>query len=303
MTDVTVAQETGIVIRTAEQWRQYVQEASFMELEAILEKGRRIREFHSEFHRDKEKWGGTWTVACKNILFLSQGSCSLYETINRVFDPILLERVRHLLPCDIMSLSYLARAVELNRGIVNEAAASNILSPEMNREAAQKVLKAAEAAEEDKVKDLIREGKTDEEIYKSTALTYQKVTDLKKAVGDEATELNPEDVGPDVAREIPTPPPPAPPAVLPKKTVVTPPQSIVPPPPALSPFNAIRFEIENLTNVIMEDSLHMILEFRADFPEVFATIAQWDAKFGPLAVTTALKQLQPDFNDGEQSPK
>ena len=303
MTDITVAQETGIVIRTAEQWRQYVQEASFLELDAILEKGRRIREFHSEFFRDKEKWGGTWTVACKNILFLSQSSCSLYETINRVFDPLLLQRVRHLLPCDIMSLSLIARAVELDRGVVNEAAATNILSPEMNREAATKVLKAAEQVAEEHVISLIREGKTDEEIFKSTALTYQKVTDLKKQVGDRATELNPEDVGPDVAREIPTPPPPAPAAVPKKVTVTAPQQQVVPPPPALSPFNAIRFEVQNLTNVIMEDTLNVILEFRSEFPEVFATIAQWDAKFGPLAVTTVLKQLQPDFNDGEASPK
>jgi hypothetical protein len=303
MTDITVAQETGIVIRTAEQWREYIQQASFMELDAILEKGRRIREFHSEFFRDKEKWGGTWTVACKNVLFLSQASCSYYETIHRVFDPLLLERVRHLLPCDIVSLSYIARAVELNRAIVSKAAADEILSSEMNRDAAQKLLRSAEAAAEAEVKDLIREGKTDEEIFKSTALSYQKVTDLKKAVGDEATELNPEDVGPDVAHEIPTPAPPAP-AAAPKKTVVTPPQAaVIPPSPALSPFNAIRFEVENLTNVVMEDTLHVILEFRSEFPEVFATIAQWDAKFGPLAVTTVLKQLQPDFNDGEASPK
>jgi hypothetical protein len=302
MTDIVPTQETGVAIRTAEQWRQYVQEASYMELDAILEKGRRIREFHSEFFRDKEKWGGTWTVACKNVLFLSQGSCSLYETINRVFDPLLLERVRHLLPCDIMSLSYIARAVELNRGIVSQAAAENILSPEMGREAATKLLRAAEAAEEAHVKDLIREGKSDDEIYKATALTFQKVTDLKKAVGDEATNVNPEDVGPDVAHEIPTPPPAAPPPI-PKKVTVTPPNVVIPPSPPVSPFNSIRFEIENLTNVIMEETLHVILEFRTEFPEVFATIAQWDAKFGPLAVTTALKQIQPDFVDGEASPK
>jgi hypothetical protein len=302
MSDIVASQDTGITIRSPEQWRAYVQEASFMELDAILEKGRRIREFHSAFFLDKEKWGGTWAVACKNVLFLSGASCSYYENVHRVFDPVLLERVRHLLPCDIVSLSYIARAVELNRGIVSQAASDSILAQDMNREAAQKLLRAAEAAAEEDVKALIREGKPDEEIFKSTALTYQKVTDLKKVVGDEATELNPEDVGPDVAHEIPTPPPPAPPAV-PKKTIVTPPATVIPPPPAVSPFNAIRFEVENLTNVLSEDTLHVILEFRAEFPEVFATISQWDAKFGPLAVTTVLKQLQPDFSDGEASPK
>jgi hypothetical protein len=302
MSDIVTTQDTKIHIRTAEEWRLYVQQASFMELDAILEKGRRIREFHSEFNLDKEKWGGTWGVACKNVLFLGQASCHYYETINRVFDPLLLERVRHLLPCDILSLSYIARAVELNRGVVSQAAADNFLAADMNREAAQKLLKSAETAAEEDVKALIREGKPDEEIYKATALTYQKVTDLKKEIGDQATELNPEDVGPDVAYEIPTPPPPAPPKITPPMKPA-PQVTVIPPPPPVSPFNAIRFEIENLTNAVMEDTLHVILEFRAEYPEVFASIAQWDAKFGPLAVTTALKQLQPDFNDGEANPK
>lgn len=307
MSDIVASQSTEITIRTAEQWRQYVQEASFMELDAILEKGRRIREFHSEFFRDKEKWGGTWAVACKNILFLSQGSCSLYETIHRVFDAVLLERVRSLLPCDIMSLSYIARAVELNRGVVSQAAADKLLSPEMNREAATKLLKAAEAAAEDSVKDLIREGKTDDEIFKSTSLSYQKVTDLKKAVGDEATVVNPPAGGPESETETPSTPPPA--SVAMTGTVTspqarTPATAVIPPSPPVSPFNTIRFEIENMTNMVMEDTLHVILEFRTEFPEVFSTIAQWDAKFGPLAVTTALKQLVlPDFSDGDTSPK
>lgn len=302
MSDIVPAEETRITIRTPEQWRQYVLEASYMELDAILEKGKRIREFHAEFFRDKEKWGGTWTVACKNVLFLSAASCSLYETIHRVFDPGLLERVRHLLPCDIMALTSIARAVELNRGVVSHAAAEKLISPEMGREAATKLLKSAEAAAESDVMDMIREGKSDDEIYKSTSLSYQKVSDLKRAVSEQATNLNPEDVGPDVAREIPTPPPAAPPAP-PARRKEESAQAIIPPPPPISPFNFIRFEISNLTNVIDEHTLGVILEFRSEYPEVFATIAQWDAKFGPLAVTTALKQLQPDFEDGESVPK
>lgn len=302
MSDIIPTMETAIIIRTPEQWRQYVQEASFMELDAILEKGKRIREFHSEFFKDKEKWGGTWTVACKNVLFLSAASCSLYETIHRVFDPILLERVRHLLPCDIMSLSLIARSVQLNRGVVSQAAADKLLSPEMNREAATKLLKSAEAVAEDDVKDLIRDGKTDEEIFKSgTALSYQKVQDLRRVVSEQATNLNPDTVS-DAGVEAPEPviTPPSPPARAKGSPTA---QAIIPPPPAVSPFNSIRFEAQNLTNIIQEDTLNVILEFRAEYPEVFASIAQWDAKFGPLAVTTALKQLQPDFEDGEQSPK
>lgn len=302
MSDIVPMAETAIVIRTPEQWRQYIQEASFMELDAILEKGRRIREFHAEFFKDKEKWGGTWAIACKNVLFLSHSTCSLYETINRVFDPTLLERVRHLLPCDIMSLSLIARSVQLNRGVVSQAAVDKLLSPEMNREAATKLLKSAEAVAEDDVKELIREGKTDEEIFKGgTALSYQKVQDLRRAVSEQATNLNPEGMGSDVMEEKSEPiiTPPSPPA---RAREVTPPQ-VIPPAPPVSPFNSIRFEVQNLTNVIQEDTLNVILEFRAEYPEIFASIAQWDAKFGPLAVTTALKQLQPDFEDGEQSPK
>jgi hypothetical protein len=287
---------------TEEQWRAYVGEATQNEFDVILEKGKRIREFHIVYWNNRDKWNRSWPDACEKVIGLSTRACYEYEIIHRIFDPDRLARVRHLLPSGVSTLALLAKAVEIDSMTVSEAAENGSLAPEMSQDTARKVLQTATIRAKSNVLQLVREGYTDEQIAERTALSMKQITEERGRVAEQATNLNPEVEGPDVAHEIPTPPPviPAPPPAPVKKGAAAKTQEIIPPPLTVSPYNAISAEIEALGNVVGEEDLETILRSRMEYPEVFRAISYWDAKFGPLAVETSLKQIYSDF---DESPK
>lgn len=62
--------------RTFDDWKAYIGEASALEVDAIIEKGRRILEFH-DWHR-LEGWqtGKNWDQACKDVVLIGKDTCS-----------------------------------------------------------------------------------------------------------------------------------------------------------------------------------------------------------------------------------
>jgi hypothetical protein len=292
--DTDLVLSKGVEDFTDTQWREYVGMASVLELDAILEKGKRIREFHIVYWNNRDKWNRDWSSACQDVLGLGPSTCTQYEIIHRIFDPDRLARVRHILPFEVGTLALLARAIEYDVQSVNEAAEKGIIIPAMGQETARKVLKTAQIIAQSNVAQLVRAGYTDDVIAERTQFSVKQITSLRKDIEETATNLNPEVEGPDVATEIPTPPPPIP--VAPSKRIAKSAQEVLPPAPTVSPVDAITAEIEALGNVIGEGDLQVILDARLEYPEIFRTIAFWDAKFGPLAVETALRQLNADFN-------
>jgi hypothetical protein len=54
---------------TDAQWKEFVQEASRMELDAIIEKGRRITLFHQAFNHHPSRWNNQdWKITCREVI-------------------------------------------------------------------------------------------------------------------------------------------------------------------------------------------------------------------------------------------
>lgn len=136
--------------RTPDEWRSYISEATEMEraadqskVEAIIEKGRRIAEFHAFYNKHKNGLGKSWKEACKNIVGVDQPACSRYETIA---DTLMSNGHNSVLPPDYHSLYDLARAVSSNRKTFDDAIAGGEINPTMSRDEAKAVARRAAAA-------------------------------------------------------------------------------------------------------------------------------------------------------------
>ena len=103
--------------RTEDDWIAYFQEIHGTEIRIYIEKGRRIREFHDAYHRERWKYGNRWDDACRRVVRLSKGICSYYETVYRVLGRMDEERLTKIitqLPADVYSLNFICRSLEIN---------------------------------------------------------------------------------------------------------------------------------------------------------------------------------------------
>lgn len=136
--------------RTPEQWRVYIGEATEMEREAdqskvaaIIEKGKRIGEFHLAYERDKNGFGKSWDAAAKDIAGVDRPACVRYELIA---DTFVFSEHNSVLPSDYMSLYDLARAIKSDRKTFDDAVAGGEINPTIGRDAAKAVARRAAAA-------------------------------------------------------------------------------------------------------------------------------------------------------------
>ena len=84
-----------------EDWKVYIAAASQVEkqigqslVDAIIEKGKRIAEFHAAYRAKGQKWGKTWNDVCEKTIGLSRRMAEKYMTIGK--NKGLIET--HLLP-------------------------------------------------------------------------------------------------------------------------------------------------------------------------------------------------------------
>ena len=134
---------------TLDDWKSYIAEATALEqradqtkLDAILEKGKRIFEFHAAFKAKGQRWGRRWTDLCVEIVGLNQTMCGRYET---VFENMSNEVTRISFPNDIQALYYLVRTKLANPESFNEAVAAGEITPKTNRDKAEIIMRRAEA--------------------------------------------------------------------------------------------------------------------------------------------------------------
>jgi hypothetical protein len=68
-----------------EQLKAYFQEARVQEIHAILNRGKKAREFYTLYWQDRERWNRDWRKACKDMLGFSHMTCWRYMQIHQQF--------------------------------------------------------------------------------------------------------------------------------------------------------------------------------------------------------------------------
>ena len=134
---------------TLDDWKAYIAEANAAEkranrtkFEAIIEKGKRIAEFHDAFRANGQSWGRRWDELCQEIIGLDERTCGKYEIVAK---NIPLNEGDISFPGDVQSLCYLVRARKANEKIFQEAIAAGEITPKTNRDKAEAIMRRAVA--------------------------------------------------------------------------------------------------------------------------------------------------------------
>ena len=151
------------VDRTEEDWVAHFEEIHGTEIRIYIEKGKRIREFHDAYHRERWKFANRWDDACRRVIRLAKGTCSYYETIYRVLGRMDEERLMGIiphLPADVYALNFICRSLEINEEFVTAMIEQKTIQPEMQRDDVNALFSLAQQiqkAEHDKAKGLPEE--------------------------------------------------------------------------------------------------------------------------------------------------
>jgi hypothetical protein len=284
------ADDIPIVERTEEEWQDHFRTLFRDKLDSIFEIAKQITIFHDEVNRDPFRWSGGWNTVCKRVVKLDHTTCSTYETIHKVFSVgSVLTNNRAILPARTHTLYLIARAFEKHEPTVSEAIQVRLIHPEMNQDEGRQLLRLAddnfrrEASEHgpfEEVKPTTAAGPTttagadteaaDEKEPEAAAAPKKGKQASKK---DAAAKDDEQDDERSDGYERP-------------KSLFTP-----PPPPKININSEIRKIAEEFGELYDERLVRHILTWRADHPRIFAAINMWDARFGPMAVTLALRQL------------
>ena len=130
-----------------EDWKVYIAAASQVEkqvgqslVDAIIEKGKRIAEFHAAYRAKGQKWGKTWEEVCKKTIGISKTMCKQYIAIGGN----MCGGSAHILPVSIDALYGLCRVIRADRKIFDEAIASGEINPKMTIPKADALVERAE---------------------------------------------------------------------------------------------------------------------------------------------------------------
>jgi hypothetical protein len=134
---------------TLDDWKAYIAEATEMErkadqtkFQAILEKGKRIAEFHAVFKAQGQRWGRRWGELCIEIVGINDSMCARYEMIIK---NLRITDTDISFPGDVLVLYYLARTKIADQEVFNIAVRAGEITSKTNRNAAEIIMRRAEA--------------------------------------------------------------------------------------------------------------------------------------------------------------
>jgi hypothetical protein len=129
-------------------WKTYIAEASAAEkradqtkFQAILEKGKRIAEFHEAFKAKGQRWGRRWGELCVEIVGLNDSMCARYIMVAK---NIRINDTDISFPNDLQALYYLVRTKNTAPEVFKAAAAAGEITPKTNRHQAEEIMRRAE---------------------------------------------------------------------------------------------------------------------------------------------------------------
>ena len=102
------ADDTPIVERTEEEWKNHFGTLLRNKLGSIFEIAKWITRFHIEVNNNPAKWNFNWRVVCKRVVGLDHTTCSQYEKVHTVFSG--LEGYEDILPPKSYTLYLIASA-------------------------------------------------------------------------------------------------------------------------------------------------------------------------------------------------
>jgi hypothetical protein len=149
---------------TLDDWKAYIAEATAAEkranqtkVEAILEKGKRILEFHDAFKAQGHRWGRRWNDLCLEIVGLEHRTCQKYEVIAK---NVGLLETNISFPADIQAIVYLIRTKLADQETFQAAVAAGEITPKTNRFKAEEIMRRAEAKSPKPRQEIRRHPKT-----------------------------------------------------------------------------------------------------------------------------------------------
>ena len=297
------AGDTPIVERTEEEWKNHFCALFRNKLDSIFKIAKDIKSLHDQYNSDPLKWRGhpEWSVICTKVIGIHKSTCSQYETIHRVFGSGILADVRDKLPARTYTLYWIARAFEAHEATTSAAIQKGLVSLAMEQKEAKQLFATAlqtarrEADEADeKLRELFEPGQPaepssapDHESTDEDEMLVGKVPEPqrsdKKSAGQEGwTE----------ARAALT--------AAQKKAVVTDDDidagfDVMAGSSWTHPKLGINAAIKKLANELGDEFgskiVRQLLIWRAEHWRIFREISHWDAKYGAMPVTLALRQL------------
>jgi hypothetical protein len=281
--------DTAIVERTEDQWRDQFRTLFRNKLGSIFEIARQITLFHEQVNKNPERWRGGWKPDCKRVVGIGHSTASQYETIHKVFSvSTVLADNRDKLPIRSHTLYLIARVFEKHEPTVSEAIQVRLIHPDMTQAEGRQLLDLAddnfrresrEPGPFEEAKPATAAGGDTEATNADEAAAATETAAPKKGRQGGKKEAEAKDDDEQDEEELDEYERP--------KSAFGPP----PPPPRLNVNAEIRKIAEEFGELYDERIVRHILTWRADHPRIFAAIAQWDARFGPMAVTLALRQL------------
>jgi hypothetical protein len=128
-------------------WKAYIAAASQVEkqagqslVDAIVEKGKRIAEFHAAYKAKGQKWGTRWGDVCQKTIGISEDMCRRYEAVGKNMQRDSLD----ILPSALESLYCLSRAIRIDQKVFDEAVVNGEINPKMTLPKARALVQRAE---------------------------------------------------------------------------------------------------------------------------------------------------------------
>jgi hypothetical protein len=115
-------------------WKAYIAEATKAErqagervIDAIIERGRRIAEFHAAYKAEGQRWGQHWEEVCQKTIGISRDMCYRYMVIgkNNLYAP------HNILPVSVEALFHLSRIAAADQKVFDDAVATGEIHPKM----------------------------------------------------------------------------------------------------------------------------------------------------------------------------
>jgi hypothetical protein len=311
------AGDTPIVERTEEEWCDHFRTLFRNKLDSIFEIAKQIKAFHDQYNSDPFKWRGRpeWGVICMRVIGIHKTTCSQYETIHRVFDSGMLADIRDKLPARSYTLYWIARAFEAHEPTTSAALQKGIVSPAMEQKEAKQLFATAlqtarrEADEADEeLRELFEPGQSAEprqpaeprqSAEPSSAPDHESTDEDETLFGKvpeprRSDKKSADDGGWAEAQAALTA------AQKKKKAVVTDDDidagfDVLTGSSWTHPKLGINAAIKKLASELDDEFgsrlVRHLLILRAEHWRIFREISHWEAKYGAMPVTLALRQL------------
>lgn len=131
-----------------DEWATYCNAAKGRAAEAVIEWGQRVSLAHAAYKQEPQRWGRTWDDWCQQNLGIKRSFANKLVGIGEhLFAGNLFRTAKQILPADTETLYALARLNRDAPAAFEAAVASGTITPQLTREQAQTLLKAAKGGQ------------------------------------------------------------------------------------------------------------------------------------------------------------